>query len=733
MVAYRQASFAGGELAPTLYGRADLAKYGVGARRLRNFFVSKHGAAVSRPGTTFVGATAEGARLIPFVVSDTEGYVLEFFATGLRVIENGARLADPFLLSTPYAAADLPGLRFAQVGDILTICHPNHAPRELVRTVGAGSDPDTWTLSLVSFALPAYDGAEPMMLERTAAENAEDPEHLAREWTWAVTMVGRWPSGVVFESLPAIVTRVCKYDGTNIREVVGAIPRDVVLTLDRKVTIDFNTQGLGLLDYEPMAIRVYRGRGGVFGYVGESNQPNSTTNGTFRDYAEDPDFARPPPTGLNPFEVRNQGGTLLRTEHPAAVGYYEQRQTFGGTTERPTRLFLSRTNSYLDFDQPTPTTSDRAIEFELASRRREEIRAVLGLDRLLVFTSGAVWAVGGDAPLAPTDLITARVQTENGCADIEPLPVEGSVLYVRAKGGGVRDLAYDDTRRGYAGADLGILASHLFDGHEIKAWCYAEDPWGVVWVVRDDGKLLSLTYSRADDLWAWAWHDTAGSVEGVCSVPEGDEDAVYLVVKRTVGGEALRYVERMATRKIATASAAVCLDSAKTTTKLVAPGGTSLLLDGLSHLEGLEVRALVGGNATAPQTVTGGTVTVEAVPGLHAVAVGLPYVCEIETLDTPDDKTHAKIIKKALWEVEASRGLWTQAGRGLWAGESLDTAVEFRQRTVVDDGSAMALATDLVPVTIAARWNKHGRAVLRQVDPLPITVLGVTREGEQGG
>ena len=62
MVRQIQPSFAGGELAPALWARIDLQKYGVGARKLRNFLVHPHGGASNRPGTYFLAAAKHGAK-----------------------------------------------------------------------------------------------------------------------------------------------------------------------------------------------------------------------------------------------------------------------------------------------------------------------------------------------------------------------------------------------------------------------------------------------------------------------------------------------------------------------------------------------------------------------------------------------------------------------------------------------------------------------------------------------
>src|SRR5690349_18079655 len=122
----RQPSFAGGEFAPTLWGRTDVEKYGSGARRLRNFIVTPHGAAANRPGLHLVdGTKGDGwVWLVPFIFSDGDTLVLAFGANVIRFYTLGPAGAGvvesapgvPYEVATPYAVADLPKLRYSQVG-----------------------------------------------------------------------------------------------------------------------------------------------------------------------------------------------------------------------------------------------------------------------------------------------------------------------------------------------------------------------------------------------------------------------------------------------------------------------------------------------------------------------------------------------------------------------------------------------------------------------------------------
>src|SRR6266478_77055 len=90
-----QTSFAGGELSPTLYARVDLAKYHIGAARLRNFFVDYRGGASNRPGFELVCQVKDSVnpeRLIPFQFSTIQNYILEFSNLAMRVIKSGAQV-----------------------------------------------------------------------------------------------------------------------------------------------------------------------------------------------------------------------------------------------------------------------------------------------------------------------------------------------------------------------------------------------------------------------------------------------------------------------------------------------------------------------------------------------------------------------------------------------------------------------------------------------------------------
>ena len=81
-----------GELSPRMMGRFDLQAYFKGVKELTNFFPFFPGGVTFRPGFTHVGLTKDigKVRLVPFILSQTFAYVLEFGPQYIRFWKNNA-------------------------------------------------------------------------------------------------------------------------------------------------------------------------------------------------------------------------------------------------------------------------------------------------------------------------------------------------------------------------------------------------------------------------------------------------------------------------------------------------------------------------------------------------------------------------------------------------------------------------------------------------------------------
>ena len=834
MANVRQLSFSSGEIAPSLQGRVDQVKYATGLKTCRNFMVQRHGGVTNRPGTTFdaeVNDSSKAVRLIPFVFNPSQTYVLEFGDIYMRVHQNGALLtetaknivsitnADPcvievtghgyttgdevaatdiggmtelngrnfkivtagantfelkymdgtdvdstlfgaytsggttakvFELVTPYVEADLPELQYVQSADIITLAHPNYEPRDLSRTGHI-----IWSIDVIVFGA-TLAAPENLTSDAPGAGN-----------NYQVTAVSSETSE---ESLPSVLEEATTRTSTLIWDAVAGA------------------------DY----YEVYFEVNGVYGWIGTA----STETFTDDTYAED--LANNPPEDRQPFSGAGN--------YPSAVTFYQQRLLFANSDNFPERVWTSKTGLRKNFMVSTPLQDDDAITFTIVGKQVNEVQHLLDIGSLVALTTSSVYNPKGDAAgtLTPTEVNPVR-QTGAGAAIQTPIEVGDSALYVQARGSVIRDVLFSFEREGYSGNEVTIFANHLFDKFTIVDWAYQEIPNSIIWVVRNDGALLGLTYVREHQVIGWHRHDTDGLVENVCVVPEGTEDALYLTIKRTIDGKTVRYIERMATRQIVDIEDSIFMDSTLSydgnhsgTTTMTLSGGTlwtheedltltasasffassdignaifltgsdgTLIrcpikaytsptmvtvnphkdvpasmqsvaitswgkavdaISGLWHLEGKEISVFGDGFVVANPnnesytvlTVEDGAVTLEK-PYL-VIHAGLPITADIETLniDLPGVSSMSdkkKNISKLTSLVEETRGLWV--------GPDFDSLTEFKLRSDEGYDDPVDLTTDTIDLSIKAEWRSSGRIAIRQIDPVPATILTVVPTG----
>lgn len=227
--------------------------------------------------------------------------------------------------------------------------------------------------------------------------------------------------------------------------------------------------------------------------------------------------------------------------YPGVASYFQQRRVYGGSINNPDTYWMSQPGSFTNFDTRIPTISSDAITGTPWSVQVNGIQWFVSMPGgLVVLTGLSAWQLtgaGGSSlnpqPISPSDQ-QAQPQAYNGCsATLPPIKINYDIIYVQSKGSIYRDLSYQFFTNIYTGTDLTLNSPHLFMGHTIKdhAWC--EEPYKVLWSVRDDGVLLSMTYLKEQQITGWARHDTNGLYQSVCSVVEPPVDALYLVAQRS--------------------------------------------------------------------------------------------------------------------------------------------------------------------------------------------------------
>lgn len=287
-------------------------------------------------------------------------------------------------------------------------------------------------------------------------------------------------------------------------------------------------------------------------------------------------FFEAPPTGTNnisvqEFAVPASGGSTdvfalsawgARFGYPAEVEFFGGRLAFASTGDQPQTVWFSKVGNYVDFGKTIPSVDDDAITATINARQVNRVKELVPLAELILMTTGGEWKTTGgqDEVLTPTT-VGFKPQSYHGSAELPALVIGTSALFVQNRGYVVRDIGYSFESDGYSGNDLTVFASHLTEGKPIVDWAYQQIPYSIVWAVREDGVLLALTYMRDQSVVGWTPMEIDGFVESVTVIPEGGEDSLYVSVRRTVGGQQRRYIERLSSRLIADLREGKFLDS----------------------------------------------------------------------------------------------------------------------------------------------------------------------------
>lgn len=765
-----QRSFTSGEIAPSLQSRADLTKYATGLNLCENFFVRSQGGAYSRPGFKYIGKMKypdRKGRLIPFSFNTSQTYMLVFEHLLLRVVKLGGIIQDgseDFELVTPYTEEQLPTLGFTQNADVMTIVHPDHDPTNLNRMAD-----DDWSLTVINYA-PTVDspvfsaGTESKSIISISQDNpavvrsdlhgfttgnlvsisgvvgmtevndetftitvlSEDRFELNGLDSTSYTPYSSGGSATIQRGATTVGEGFGDYTKTY-TYVVTAVDADGSESLpspEVSVTTGSLATTAGVrLTWESVVgaeyYRVYKDPSvgtGIYGWIGDSN------NNTFDDYNLAPLTSDAPPSDRLPFAGAGN--------KPSAVTYYQQRQVFANTFNEPQTTFTTQTNNFDSMRVSNPARDDDAVTFTIAARQVNEIRHLLPLDTLLILTSGAEWkTTEGDSGVLTPSTIGVRIQSYNGCSIIPPIVINSTALYIQEKGTRLRDLGYEFSSDKYTGNDLSLMSEHLFEGYEIVSMAYADEPYSIVWCVRNDGMLLGLTYQREHQVWGWHKHTTQGEFESIATVTEGNRDAVYVIVKRTINGETVRYIERLEPRESKVAEDCFYLDSG-----LTYDGEPVTVVSGLSHLESETVSILADGLVVNDQVVTGGEITLNR--AASKVHVGLSYLPVIETLDidtaSPNQsmKSTSLSVSEVTLEVSGSRGGWVGPRKD---DGSLPDMSEIKPRFDADGYDPIALKTYKAEVYIQPQWSKGGGIRIEQRVPLPMAILSIIPQIDVGG
>lgn len=722
-------NFSGGEISRELYGRIDLAKVQSGLDTCRNFIVMPQGQVSNRPGFQFVNAVKNSAnftRLIQFSFSSTQTFCIEMgagyfrFHTLAATLNSGTPTAysgvtayvqgslvsylgrnyycktastgniptntafwyvlaatGEYEIPNSYSQNDLSLIKYVQSGDVITLVHPSYPPQELKRLGNLN-----WTLTNIAFASQtiAPTGVAAVATYPTAGTN--------KTFNYKVTAL----NSLGYEESPAST-------------VSNTVTNDLTIQGNFN-TINWNTV-TGAIRYN-----IYKYASGNYGYIGQ------TTALTMVDDNILADMTKTIPIIDATFASTNN--------YPATVCYFEQRRFFASTNNQPQNIWATQSASDYNMSYTIPSQSADALRFKIAAQRANSIKHVIPALDLIVLTASTEWRIfAGSGSALTASTLSIKAQAQNGVSDVMPITVGNYILYPQAQGGHIREMSYQWQSSGYMSNDLCLLAPHLFDYTTLTDMTFSRSPIPILWVINSTGQLFGLSYIPEQQVSAWHKHDTTnGSFESLVSVTENNSDVLYTIVNRTIGGVTKRYIECLHSRKFDTPADAFFVDCA-----LTYSGVSTVSISGLGYLEGQTVSILGDGAVMPAQVVTGGTITLPF--ACSKVQVGLPITADIITTpviiqgDSAFGQSRVKNINKGYIRVY-NTGLFS-------SGPSASMLTPIKPRHFEPPGTPPGLITDEISLNILSNYNQSGQLMIRQDNPLPITVVYVATEVAIGG
>lgn len=689
-------SFNAGEFSPWLDARIDLEKYGSGCRRLENFLLTPYGGCRRRPGTEYVAevrSSSEAARLIPFRFNVSTNYILVLNngfmrfgkgGTGVSLVESGG---SPVEVATPWTAAQLQEIQYAQINDVMYLTHPEVSPRKLVR-----ASETSWTLSEVSFDFPLYRDENtsditvtPSHTTGTGRTLTASADYFTEGMVGAKFQIGRERAHNEFEvsvdltaaganessellingGFQFVTTSSSTWqtttDGISIMRaagISGGVFVDVrtwVVDNDRNISYG-GTETDGLHRY-----KIQNNRAASAGHATANLEASDTViygEVTITGYTSATSVTvtiDKPLASLAATKRWSEGAMSTYRGFPRALTFHENRLCLGGIPGDPHAIYGSVTNDYENFQRGT--NDDDSYLHRLLSGEHNAVQWMISERVLLIGTEAGEFVVAGsssgsqDAILTPTN-VRAKRHSNFGSAPIQATFINDAVLYAQRAARKIREYGYVFERDRYQAADVTILGEHI-TGEGVKEMAYQVQRDSILWMVIDDGQLVGMTYEKEQNVLGWHRHTTpGGAFESVAVIyGAGEEDEVWTIANRTINGSTVRYLERFRPdqyriQQNKDKTNYWYLDSAIRTT-----GSGLTEVTGLDHLEGQTVKILVDGAEHASQVVVGGRVNLIS-PG-DTVLTGLAYTSRLEPMkiDVPQQTGSSRTREGKIWRL----------------------------------------------------------------------------------
>ena len=573
-------NFQFGEISPSLISRTDSKVYSNSAQKVENFFIRAEGGVIKRSGlsniyefdTTVDTSKTQQHRLVPFIFSDDERYIISLENLKIRVfrVDTSFNVTLATTITQDSSSAALPlthdnihEITYAQSGDAMFIAHQTFMVRKLVRTGLTSFAVETYTFDQNSANTivhqPYFSFQTPGMTLDPSATSGSGVTFTTSAAYWDTTgsqSGGDYPNskhiGINFRYNDAefqitSVQSATQATGTIFGNLKRRLKVDSFRTNEGVGTVRVTLLNHGLSASDAFTIADASAVGGI---------ARSNLNGarTVSEVIDDNTFTFT--AGANATSATAGGGTPTLETHapvtewaeqsysalrgfPAAVAFHQNRLWYGGTIGQPDGLWASKTATYFNFDVGDAEDDD-AIDITTSIGEVNTIRHIISNKDLHVFTSTdefIVPALQGQVT-TPTNASIER-QTSFGSSFLRPYIYDGATVFVDSSGAMVREFIFADAVKGYTGQPISTLSSHLINtpiqmsmlsGAIGRAENY-------LFIVDADGTLAVFNSNRVEQRAGWTQFTSQGSFHSCCVI----DTHVYAVVKFDKGDGTNKY------------------------------------------------------------------------------------------------------------------------------------------------------------------------------------------------
>ena len=497
-----------GELSPLLWTRTDVQQYANGAKKLLNVIPLVEGGVKRRPGTRHRGTFDTAVRLIPFIASSENAYMLVLSLNQLQVY-NPRTNSIVWSTATPYDTEQK--IREIQVAHTRYRMYFVQGETPVHRFISS-EDFSSWAFAPFTFSVTPND------------ENGTSPNVAL---TPSGTDVGKVIK-LTAAAFPIWVSTETYLTGERVRyssqtwqalsDNTGSAPA-AENTNWQSVTNEnaavFNSSHIGAI------VSINGGQVKITSITSASIAMGEVLvklNANVEAIAKS--------WSLNGLAFSASAG------YPRAVVFFKQRLVFANTKTSPNQLWFSAIGSDADFLE----SSDDADAFSIASSsaQSDNILHLAQRGGVVALTGGSEFLISSSGALTPASAQIEQHTSYGVQKDVRPCMVGNELLFAQRGGERLRALSFRYEVDGLVSPELSAIAPHIPSEHGgFKEIAYQQTPDSTVWMVLNDGKVGSITLNRDQEMNAWALHDFGGKAISVCTLPTtSGADQCFMLIQR---------------------------------------------------------------------------------------------------------------------------------------------------------------------------------------------------------